>query len=111
MNAIEEILEAYGRLPSLVREAVGTLSAEQLVTRLDVDANSIAWLIWPLSRIQDDHVAAVAGREQVWTSEGWAARFGLPFPVTAHGWGHTSEEVGQVRADSGDLLTGYYDAV
>jgi hypothetical protein len=42
--------------------------------------------------------------------EGWADRFGLPFPVGDHGYGHTPEQVGRVRA-SADLLAGYHDAV
>ena len=50
-------------------------------------ANTIGWLVWHLTRVQDDHVADVAGREQVWTAHGWAERFGLPFdpatPATA----------------------------
>ena len=74
-----------------------------LTYRPDPDANSIAWLVWHLTRIQDDHVADVAGVEQRWTADGWYDRFGLPFPPEAHGYGHTSEEVGQVDVD-GELL-------
>ena len=87
-----------------------TLSPEQLAARVD-GANSIAWLIWHLTRIQDDHIADVARREQVWTSGGWSERFGLPFDTRATGYGHTSEDVDAVRVDSGELLIGYYDAV
>jgi len=81
-----------------------------LTYRPDPDANSIAWLVWHLTRIQDDHVAGVAGVEQRWLADGWYDRFGLPFPPEAHGYGHTSEEVGQVDVD-GDRLRSYFDAV
>ena len=40
----------------------------------------------------------------------YADRFGLPFKVSATGYGQTSAEVGQVRA-SGDLLASYLRAV
>ena len=74
------------------------------------DANSIAWLVWHLLRVQDDHVADVAGTEQVWTAQGYAGRFGLPFDERATGYGQTAEEVGQVRV-AADLLREYADAV
>ena len=46
----------------------------QLAFRVDSAANSIAWLVWHLTRIQDDHVADVAQTEQVWTAGGWSDR-------------------------------------
>ena len=52
----------------------------------------------------------MAGTEQAWTADGWAERFGLPFPAGSTGYGHGSDEVAAVRADA-DLLLGYYDAV
>jgi hypothetical protein len=67
--------------------------------------------VWHLTRIQDDHVADVAGTEQVWTSAGWADRFGLPFEPADTGYGHGAEQVAAVRVPSADLLTGYHDAV
>ena len=54
--------------------------------------------------------AGVAGTEQAWTAEGWADRFGLPFPVAETGYGHTSAQVAAVRV-SADLLVGYHEAV
>ncbi|MGH3586768.1 MAG: mycothiol transferase, partial [Pseudonocardia sp.] len=66
----------------------------------------VAWLVWHLARVQDDHVADVAGTEQRWTAGGWAERFGLPFAVADTGYGHSAEEVGAVRVDA-ELLAGY----
>jgi hypothetical protein len=106
----EVLLEAYERLPALVDAAVRDLSVEQLATRLDLEANTIGWLIWHLTRVQDDHLAAAFGTEQVWTSQGWAERFGLPFDNSEHGYGHTAEQVAAVRVDA-DLLAGYFRAV
>jgi uncharacterized damage-inducible protein DinB len=110
MNATDLLSDAFGRIRDVVHGAVEGLSDEDLAWRVDADANSIAWLIWHLTRIQDDHVAHVTETDQVWVSEGWADRFALPLPVEDHGYGHTPEQVAVVRA-SGELLTGYYDAV
>lgn len=88
---------------------VGGLDDDQLAHRPTADANSIAWLVWHAARGQDAQIADVAGTEQVWFSQGWADRFGLDLDPDDHGYGHTSEQVGKVRA-SGDLLAGYLRA-
>ena len=109
MTSAELLADAFGRVQETVYEAVEGLSVGQLTTRLEEDANSIAWLCWHLARVQDDHLAGAFGVEQVWP--GWADRWGLPFGPGATGYGHSSRQVAQVRVPSGDLLTGYHDAV
>ncbi|HEY3469779.1 MAG TPA: DUF664 domain-containing protein [Amycolatopsis sp.] len=111
MNVADLLADGFGRVRGTVHAAVEGLTAEQLRARPDEEANSIAWLVWHLTRVQDDHVADVAGTEQVWTGQDWLARFGLPFPAGDTGYGHRPEDVAAVRVDKPDLLTGYYDAV
>lgn len=110
MDVSELMTDALGRVREQVPAVVGGLSVEDLAWRPDPEANSIAWLVWHLSRIEDDHVAHVAGREQVWLEDGWVDRFGLPFDRRAHGYGMSAADVAQVRVGA-DLLSGYYDAV
>jgi uncharacterized damage-inducible protein DinB len=93
MISAELLTDAFGRIQEVVHEAVAGLTPEQVSDRVDGQTNSIAWLVWHLTRVQDDHVADVAGTEQVWTAAGWDRRFGLPLP------------------SSSTLLTEYYDAV
>ncbi|HEV3495634.1 MAG TPA: DUF664 domain-containing protein [Actinomycetes bacterium] len=111
MTSAELLADAFGRIRGVVHQAVDGLTTEQLAFRVDPGANSIAWLVWHLTRIQDDHVAHVARTEQVWTSQGWVERFGLPFDPRDTGYGHRADEVAAVRVGSGELLAGYYDAV
>jgi uncharacterized damage-inducible protein DinB len=111
MNSAELLADAFGRIREEVHNLLDGLTAEQLAVRIDAEANSITWLVWHLTRIQDDHVAAVAGTEQVWTSEGCFARFGLPLDAGETGYGHQSDDVASVRVESADLLRNYYDAV
>ena len=110
MNVSELLTDALGRVREQMPDLVAGLDEDDLAWRPDPEANSIAWLVWHLSRIEDDHIAGVAGSEQVWTAGDWATRFALPFDVRAHGFGMSSADVAKVRA-SGDLLAGYYDAV
>lgn len=95
----------------MVHQVVDGLTPEQLTFRVDGTANSIAWLVWHLTRIQDDHVADAAGTSQIWTSAGWAQRFGLPFDAAQTGYGHSIEDVAVLQVESEELLTGYHDAV
>jgi uncharacterized damage-inducible protein DinB len=115
MTIAELLADAFGRIRETVHETVDGLTPGQLAFRPESGSNSIAWLVWHLTRIQDDHIADVAGTGQVWTAGAsgstWADRFGLPFGTSATGYGQGSEAVAAVQVRSGELLTGYYDAV
>ena len=111
MRGTDLLADAFGRIKETVHRSVLGLSGEELAFRLDEDTNSITWLVWHLTRVQDDHVADAAGTSQVWSDDGWDRRFGLPFPAEETGYGHDADEVSAVRVPSGDLLTGYHDAV
>jgi len=111
MTSADLLVDAFSRIRETVHAAVTGLTPEQLAFRVDGDANSIAWLVWHLTRIQDDHIAGVAETEQVWTSGGWVERFGLPFHPQAHGYGQSSADVAAVQVGSAELLIRYYDAV
>jgi hypothetical protein len=110
VTGVEVIAEAFGRIGGMVHGAVEGLSEDELTYRIDEGSNPIAWLVWHLARIQDDHVADVASSQQVWMSQGWFDRFALPLPSADHGYGHRPSQVAAVRADEAKLL-GYYDAV
>jgi hypothetical protein len=110
MASSEVLADAFERIRDAVHPAVNGLSAEQLAFRPAGDSNSIGWLVWHLTRIQDDHVAGLHGGNQVWTAGGWWERFGLPLDPFDTGYGHGSEDVAKVVADA-SLLLGYFEAV
>ncbi|AVH61637.1 MULTISPECIES: mycothiol transferase [Streptomyces] len=111
MHAKDILIDAYSRIQEEVHAAVDGLSPEDLNTRPAQGANSLSWLIWHLTRVQDDHVADASGLDQVWPAEGWEKRFGLALPRLDTGYGHSPAKVAKVQVKSGELLTGYYDAV
>lgn len=110
MKATDVIADGFGRIQEIVHEVVEGLPAERLNARVDPAANSITWLVWHLTRIQDDHVADAADLEQLWARD-WAARFALSLPLASTGYGHTARQSGSVKVDTGELLLGYFDAV
>jgi uncharacterized damage-inducible protein DinB len=110
MTPPELLKDAFTRVVESAERVLDGLTEDQLATRPSPDANTIAWLVWHLARVQDDHIAEVADLEQVWTAQGYVDRFGLPFDKAATGYGQSSEAVGRVRV-SGDLLADYLRAV
>lgn len=110
MDARTVLEDLFGRIGPTATRAVDGLGEDALTARVDPGANTIAWLAWHLARGQDAQVAAAVGREQVWTRDGWASRFDLPFDDRATGYGQSAADVGHVRA-SDDLLLGYVHAV
>lgn len=111
MHAKDILIDAFSRIREEVHSAVEGLGPDVLNARPTHDANSISWLVWHLTRVQDDHVADAFGLDQVWLAEDWEKRFGLDLSRRDTGYGHSAAKVAKVRVDSPDLLTGYYDAV
>ncbi len=103
--------DAFGRIRQSTQAAVEGLGLDDVAFRADDEANTIAWLVWHLTRVQDHHVAELADRPQVWTTAGWNNRFGTDPDEDNTGFGHSSEEVGAVTPDAVDSLLEYHDAV
>ena len=110
MLAAELLGDAFDRIRKVVHATLHGASLDELTFAPDPGANTIGWLVWHLTRVQDGHIADVIGANQVWISGGWVDRFGLPFDRRASGYGQDPAEVAAVRADA-DLLEAYFDAV
>ena len=111
MHMTEGLLHTFEEIRQLVGSTVEGLDADELLWRPDPGANSIAWLIWHLTRVQDHHVSELADQEQAWTAGGRAPQFGLPPGAPDTGFGHTPEQVAAVRPDHPELLIAYHDDV
>lgn len=103
------VVDLFGRTHEALHEHLAGLTEEQLTWRPDPAANPVGWTAWHAVRVQDDHLAKLVDRAQVW-HEGWQERFDLPYPGDAIGYGHTAEEVGAFQGTT-ELLLGYADAV
>lgn len=110
MDVSALLIELYGRIPPLVTSAVQGLDAEDLARSPAPGANTIGWLVWHLSRVQDHHVAELLDERQLWV-QGWAERFGLDADPDDIGYGHTREQMEAVRPPNADVLIDYHLAV
>ena len=111
MDTSTLLAEAFRRIPELVRGSCEGLGVTDLLYRPEPGANSIAWLVWHLSRVQDDHVAEIVGTEQVWADPVWAEMTGIERDVSATGFGDTPEHVATVIPLSSAALVAYNAAV
>jgi uncharacterized damage-inducible protein DinB len=111
VNVDELLAEAFGRLPDLVQAAVRGLTAEELHTPPAKGANTVGWLVWHLTRVQDSHIAELTDADQVYITGDWAPKFGLRPDPGDTGYGYTAEQVQAVQPSSAKVLTDYYQAV
>ena len=105
------LLELYSRVPPLARHAVDGVDLDCLTQPPSPGANTIAWLVWHLARVQDHHVAEILGVSQLWAEGNWAAGFGLDPDPGNTGYGHSKADVTTVRPKRPELLLEYLDAV
>jgi len=104
---VEQCLEDYRRR---VYAAVAPLTEEEMHWRPDAESNSIAFLIWHTSRVEDRLVNVFArGAEEVWKRDGWSARTGIP--EGDHGVNYTLEQVSALPPITKEDLQEYFDSV
>jgi hypothetical protein len=111
MDGTELIIDALGRVQRILHRSLEGLNRETVNARPAPHANSMAWLAWHLTRIQDDHVSDIGGVPQVWLSGDWPSRFGRAAEPKETGQGDTPEQVAALAVDGPDLLLAYHDAV
>jgi hypothetical protein len=111
MDERELLIDLFGRVSEHVRDAVEGLDADVLSRSPGPGTNSIGWLIWHLTRVQDHHVADLLDEDQVWCGGDWAARMGLKPDPDNTGFGHGPGDVATVRPDGWEVLLGYYEIV
>ena len=109
MESNDLLVEAYSHINRIVHQATDDLTQEQLAYRPEPGTNSIAWLVWHLTRIQDSHLKNVVQVEEAWLTEEWSSRFGMP-DATGIGFGDGPGEVAAIRPPRAILL-GYHDRV
>ena len=55
------LTDGYGRISGILERVLKGLTQDDLKWQPSTDTNSIGWLTWHLTRVQDDHIAALMG--------------------------------------------------
>ena len=111
MTGNDLLIDGYGRIVQMLERVLNGLSQDDLNEQPKPDCNSIGWLAWHLTRVQDDHIAGLMGEEQLWISEGWHAKFNRAPERKDIGFGHTSEQVAAFKSPDVETFLGYHRAV
>ncbi|MGQ4806674.1 hypothetical protein NKDENANG_00004 [Candidatus Entotheonellaceae bacterium PAL068K] len=111
MQAKDLVLEGLARIRDTLHRSLDGLTLAEVHRQPRADANSIAWLAWHLTRVQDVSVSGLAGTEQVWINQGWHATFHMQSDPNNDGFGYTPEQVADFRAPSVQTLLDYHDSV
>jgi hypothetical protein len=108
--ATDLLVDGFGRVRESVPAVLSGLAPDQAAHRPDPSSNSIAWLVWHLTRVLDSHLAELDGAGEIWL-QGFAGRAALPLPDHDTGYGHSPEKVARVRFETPSLLVDYHEAV
>ena len=111
MDWQELIIDGYGRVFQVLTKALSGLTQNDLNEQPHPDCNSMGWLAWHLTRVQDDHIAGLMVEEQLWIKDGWYARFNRDPNPKDIGFGHSSEEVAAFKSPDAETLLEYHGAV
>lgn len=105
------IKDGYGRVLEVLERALDGLEPDDLNQQPHPACNSMGWITWHLTRVQDHHFADLIGAEQLWVSRRCHARFDRPADPADTGFGHTPEDLAAFKSPDVETLLGYHRAV
>lgn len=110
MTLNEFIESAFEKEHQYLTDALADLTPEEAAWRAGPEANSINWILWHMTRVEDMWFQFFIQRKnEIWERDGWNEKFGLP--TRDNGFGHTPEQVANFPPLDLAELTNYGDAV
>jgi hypothetical protein len=105
------IIDVNRRVAHVLEKSLDGITPEIFNLQPNVNSNSIAWMVWHLSRVQDFHISGILNEEQLWLRDGWYARFGRNKDSSDHGYGHGPDDIKNFYTPDVETLVDYYRAV
>ena len=105
------LVTIFERASQILEKALDGLTQHDLDYVPNPDCNSIAWLAWHLTRVQDSAISSLMGKEECWIVEKWYSKFNRNPDPTDRGVGHSSEDVSNFKSPDSKTLLDYYCAV
>ena len=103
--------DAYGRIYQSLKMSLNGLTQEDLSQHPGEESNSMGWLAWHLTRVQDHHISALMDEDQLYLTEGWYAKFNRPAEPEDIGFGHSMETMASFTSIDAQHLVAYHKAV
>ena len=96
----------------MVESAISGMDDSELARQPNSHSNSAAWTLWHMNRVLDTFVhQRFRDLPQLWTSDGWAEKFGMAADADDRGVGWTAQQVADWAPLSRDAQLGYYEAI
>ena len=111
MDWQELLTDGYGRILQALEKALDGLTQDDLNQQPHTDCNSMGWLTWHVTRVQDHHIADLMGEEQLWLKDGWHLRFNRASDPSDTGFGHSAEDIAAFKLPDVETLLEYHRAV
>ena len=105
------LTESYSSALRALERALDGLTQEDLNWQPRPDCNSIGWTTWHLTRAQDGLTSSIMREEELWTKDGWYAKFNRAPDANDTGYGHSPEQVAAFKSPDVETLLNYHRAV
>ena len=107
MDAVEFVSQGLQQVQIRLDASCAGLTREQVLWRPLPHANSIGFILWHMTRAEDNRAASLMGKAPLWESQGWFARFGQPVDAPDPG---DKAGLRAVSIPALEVLTGYAEA-
>ncbi|MFC1995768.1 DinB family protein [Chloroflexota bacterium] len=105
------LMDSYGAAFKAVEKALDGLTQEDLNWQPHPDCNTIGWITWHLTRSLDYIISSIMEEEQLWTKDGWYAKFNRSPDPNDHGYDNSPEQVAEFKCPDVETLLNYHQAV
>ena len=112
MELAEFITGIFMRISQVLETALDGLTEDEINQQPNPECNSIGWMVWHLTRVQDRFIAVLSNNEQVYIAGKWYEKFNRGADPQDIGYGHSSEDLSNFKApDTKTLLDYHYDTL
>ncbi len=111
MDCQEIFINGYEDILGALEHTLSGLTNDELNWQPKNDCNSIGWLAWHLTRVEDNQIASMMGEEALWTKQGWHTKFNRRADSKDVGFGHSSKQVAAFKSPDSGTLVDYNRAV
>lgn len=111
MECAEFTTGIFTRISQVLETVLDGLTENEINQQPTPECNSIGWMVWHLTRVQDRFIAMLSNNEQVWITEKWYGKFGRDADAKDIGYGHRPEDLANFKVPDTKTLLDYHHAV
>jgi len=110
MQLVEAMVQSLVQSQGYLTRALNGLTQKEASWSPAPESNSIAFILWHSTRVEDFYVVRVIERQtELYEAEGWCERLGTPAKDT--GFGYTVEQLRVWPVPKLEIIRGYAEAV